>query len=188
MRFLISRTIAVCASFLFLPRETKPFAPEFIAGESLGFVLRANATKDQRSVGSETGRGDAGRGPARGRRVDIVGHALKRRRASGTAPDAGTRFEIAETAARESLGARGERLGFALEQLVVGSLPRAQAEALGCYPCEFRRTRYERHRHRARTAPVRQGAPLRIRPGKGIRLRPDAGAPHTPARAGMNRS
>ena len=40
-------------SRLFDPLESKPFEPELEAGDRLQFVLRANATKDRRSVNGE---------------------------------------------------------------------------------------------------------------------------------------
>ena len=74
--FILSRREPI-QSELFRPLETTEFSPRLAPGDRLGFILRANATKDRRVP--KTG---YGRRPHR--RVDLVMDALhKTRRAVG---------------------------------------------------------------------------------------------------------
>ena len=89
---------------LFAPPEVKPFAPDLRAGDRLGFVLRANATRTRKL--------DPDR-PAK--RVDVVMDAIHHL-PPGQHSDARreARLQAAETAGRDWLARQGEGAGFAL--------------------------------------------------------------------------
>ena len=93
------------ANDLFCPPETKEFAPKLRPGDRLSFVLRANATRDQRV---EQG--------ARSRRVDVVMQLLH-----DVAKDnrAEQRMKLAETAANAWMKRQGAVRGFKLRDLTV---------------------------------------------------------------------
>ena len=111
------------ASRLFKPLESKRFEPELEAGDRLQFVLRANATRDRRSVNGESVRSGTRRTPAKGRRVDIVMHAMHEQGLvgglTGVESRASRRMELANAAAGEWLNAQGERRGFSVDAPVV---------------------------------------------------------------------
>ena len=104
---------------LFLPLQSKPFAPVLSAGDRLGFLLRVNPTRAVRSANREFTRSGGGRALARGRRVDIVVHAMRQHGKASDVLPAGTRLEIAQIAARNWLDVQGKQHGFALEQFLV---------------------------------------------------------------------
>ncbi|WP_140848789.1 type I-E CRISPR-associated protein Cas6/Cse3/CasE [Paracoccus sp. FO-3] len=103
-RFLIlsPRPPAADGAGLFLPPEVKPFAPDLRAGDRLGFVLRANATRTRKTVPD-----------VRAQRVDVVMDALHAL-PSGSESDARreARMAAAETAGRDWLARQGEVVGF----------------------------------------------------------------------------
>ena len=84
--------------------EVKPFAPVLAHGDRLAFALRVNATRDLA-------------GDAKGRRVDVVMHALR------DVPP-GARAEVRMTAAQQAAAswmvAQGRRAGFTLDEVAVG--------------------------------------------------------------------
>lgn len=103
-RFLIlsPRPPAADGAGLFAPPEVKPFAPDLQAGDRLGFVLRANATRTRKTVPD-----------TRAQRVDVVMdalHALPSGRESDARREA--RMAAAETAGRDWLARQGEAAGF----------------------------------------------------------------------------
>ena len=110
-------------SRLFKPLESKPFEPKLEAGDRLQFVLRANATRDRRSINGEAVRPGTRRTPAKDRRVDIVMHAMREEGAvgglTGAESRASRRMDLANKAANEWLRAQGERRGFSVSELVV---------------------------------------------------------------------
>ncbi|SET85029.1 type I-E CRISPR-associated protein Cas6/Cse3/CasE [Paracoccus homiensis] len=105
-RFLIlsPRPPAPDGAGLFDPPEIKPFAPDLRAGDRLGFVLRANATRT-RKLGAQV----------RGQRVDVVMDALHGL-PSGKDSDARrvARMDAATDAGRDWLARQGARAGFDL--------------------------------------------------------------------------
>lgn len=104
---------------LFEPAETKRFEPDLRAGDLLRFTLRANAT---RSLPPAT------KG-ARGARVDVVMHALRKEEGeSQVAPRAQRRDSAAESAGREWLSAQGEAHGFRIISGTNGT-PNIQVES-----------------------------------------------------------
>jgi CRISPR system Cascade subunit CasE len=87
--------------------ETKPFEPVLASGDRLAFALRANpviATKQAAAPRAERGR-------VRGKRVDVVMHALFRIPKGERAP---VRDRVATEAGTKWLAAQGERAGFRL--------------------------------------------------------------------------
>lgn len=122
-RFYILSAREPRPSPLFHPMQSRPFAPTLAVGDRLGFVLRANATRDRRSAGNEAVRPGTLRRPVRNRRVDIVAHAMRQRVVSRGSRIGGDKNiwcrETADTAAREWLDAQGKRRGFAIENLIV---------------------------------------------------------------------
>lgn len=80
--------------------DHKPFAPELVSGDRLGFSLRANAT-----VSRPTVRGQ------RGARHDVVMNALY---ALPRDARAAARYEATQAAGRDWLARQGEAHGFAL--------------------------------------------------------------------------
>lgn len=106
-RFLIlsPRPPAADGAGLFQPPEVKPFAPDLRAGDRLGFVLRANATRTRKTTPD-----------ARAKRVDVVMdalHALPSGRESDARREA--RMAAAGMAGRDWLARQGEAAGFLLE-------------------------------------------------------------------------
>lgn len=103
-RFTLLSQRPPTASRVFEAPEMKAFAPVLMPGDRLAFALRANATRDRA-------------GSAKGRRVDVVMHALhdvppKDRAAS--------RMTLAQDAASEWLTGQGARAGFVPEEVIVG--------------------------------------------------------------------
>ncbi|KPN62646.1 CRISPR system Cascade subunit CasE [Aliiroseovarius crassostreae] len=93
----------------FDPPQTKEFAPDLRAGDRLGFVLRVNATRTEKT-GERTASGKE-----RKRHIDLVMDALPPK-----GPDrADRRMEIAGQVARTWLDGQGSRRGFAPDQLTV---------------------------------------------------------------------
>ena len=121
-KFLVVSARMPRPSRLFRPIEFKPYSPLMAEGERLAFVLRANATKDRRSVASEDVLGGTARKPRRHRRVDIVMNALHEmetnERNEGGESRASMRMKVAERA-RHWLGVQGNLRGFFLESLAV---------------------------------------------------------------------
>ncbi len=102
-RFFILSTRPPVANDLFCqPLECKEFTPNLAPGDTLSFVLRANATKDRPRSKLTDGKD---------RRVDIVMDALH-----GVAQEdrAARRFDLAAKAGRQWLTSQGARNGFAL--------------------------------------------------------------------------
>lgn len=99
---------------LFEPPQIKAFAPDLAAGDRLAFALRANAT---RSLKTESG--------ARGRRVDVVMHALhdtpgRTALPPGTASQRpARRMGLAQDAAETWMRGQGVNSGFTLDRLEV---------------------------------------------------------------------
>ena len=85
---------------LFGPVETQAFAPDLRPGDTLGFALRANATRQRTGVG----------------RVDIVMDALHGLPAQDRADQ---RMHMAQTVARDWLDRQGQRAGFDLRDMSV---------------------------------------------------------------------
>ncbi|TRD15382.1 type I-E CRISPR-associated protein Cas6/Cse3/CasE [Palleronia caenipelagi] len=109
------------ANDLFCPPEIKEFAPNLRPGDRLGFVLRANATRDQR-----TGQGRPSR------RVDVVMELLH-----DIAPEARAehRMRLADTAATAWMTRQGATRGFALramnvEDYHVARIPRGRGRVV----------------------------------------------------------
>ena len=115
---------------LFLPLESREFAPVMASGDRLSFVLRANATKDRRVSKDRHGR-------YRNRRVDLVMaglHAVPGQ--SGLGPERRSerpamRMKIADRVAGTWLRALGQKNGFdvahvQVEDYSVRKLPRAR--------------------------------------------------------------
>jgi len=107
--------------------ESKPYAPEFAAGDRLAFDLRANATVSRK--GNADGKG-------RSRRSDVAMDRLRAQESAGA--DAATRGQrrekAAEDAAADWLRRIGERDGFVLRALRldayrVETLPRRGRDA-----------------------------------------------------------
>ncbi|WP_299362686.1 type I-E CRISPR-associated protein Cas6/Cse3/CasE [uncultured Paracoccus sp.] len=103
-RFLIlsSRLPGADGAGLFLPPESKSFAPDLRAGDRLSFVLRANATRTRRVAPG-----------IRAQRVDVVMdaiHALPSGRDSDARRE--TRMAAAAAAGRDWLARQGEAAGF----------------------------------------------------------------------------
>ncbi|NAZ36462.1 type I-E CRISPR-associated protein Cas6/Cse3/CasE [Rubellimicrobium sp. CFH 75288] len=111
-RFLVlsARPPDPAGAGLFEPPETKPFAPDLRAGDRLGFLLRANATRTRR-VGP---RGGDGRPDAV--RVDVVMDALHALPPGGVS-DARreARMALADREGAAWLARQGQRAGFAVE-------------------------------------------------------------------------
>lgn len=101
------------AHALFLPPETKEFAPALNVGDRLTFALRANATKD-RTVVNRLPKEDRG---GKSRRVDVVMDLLKK------LPDGSDRSverpRLAEDAALDWMMGQGKRGGFKISSLRV---------------------------------------------------------------------
>ena len=76
-KFLVVSARRPQGSRLFKPLESKLFAPALATGDRLAFVLRANATRDRRSVPQDNGLQGNGPKPRRDRRVDVVMHAMR---------------------------------------------------------------------------------------------------------------
>ena len=91
------------ASRVFEPPEVKPFAPALAHGDRLAFVLRVNATRDLAAA-------------ARGRRVDVVMHAL---RDVPPGERAEARMTAAQAAAEAWMAGQGARAGFSPAALTV---------------------------------------------------------------------
>lgn len=89
--------------------DHKPFAPELVPGDQLGFSLRANAT-----VSRPTARGQ------RGVRHDVVMDLLCRT----PGPRAAARYEVTQAAGRDWLARQGEAHGFALRDVRVDGYDR----------------------------------------------------------------
>ena len=115
--FILSRREPV-QSELFRPLETTDFSPRLASGDRLGFVLRANATKDRRVPKTECGRRPD-------RRVDLVMDALhKTPGQSVLGPERmsrrpSLRMKLADQVATDWLAVQGARGGFVLEQIRV---------------------------------------------------------------------
>ena len=99
---------------LFLPPEAKPFAPDLRPGDRLGFVLRANATRTQKT-GQLTGSGKERR-----RHIDLVMDRLHPITGQKALPEGevserpSLRLAFATEAARDWMAAQGGRHGFAI--------------------------------------------------------------------------
>ena len=110
-------------SRIFRPLESRLFSPVLAVGDRLQFVLRANATKDRRSVNTEKVKPGTTRRPAKDRRVDIVMHALREQGidsgTKGKNSRASRRMDVAHQVSKEWLSAQGRRRGFLVNALVV---------------------------------------------------------------------
>lgn len=91
-------------SRVFEDPQVKPFSPVLMPGDRLAFALRANATRDLA-------------GEAKGRRVDVVMHAL---RDVPPGARAEARMSAAQAAAAAWMAAQGTRAGFATDEVTVG--------------------------------------------------------------------
>ncbi len=91
-------------SRVFEDPETTALAPALEPGDRLAFALRANATRDLA-------------GDAKGRRVDVVMHALRDVPSQGRAE---VRMALAQGAAADWLAAQGARAGFVPEEVTAG--------------------------------------------------------------------
>ena len=117
-RFFILSHREPVQSDLFRPLETTDFSPLLAPGDRLGFVLRANATKDRRIPKTACGRRPD-------RRVDLVMDALhKTPGQSVLGPDRmserpGLRMKLADQVAADWLATQGARGGFVLERVQV---------------------------------------------------------------------
>ena len=117
-RFFILSHREPVQSDLFRPLETTDFSPLLASGDRLGFVLRANATKDRRVPKTECGRRPD-------RRVDLVMDALHKARGQSVlgpgrmSERPGLRMKLADQVAADWLAAQGARGGFALERMRV---------------------------------------------------------------------
>ena len=115
--FILSRREPV-QSELFRPLETTDFSPRLATGDRLGFVLRANATKDRRVPKTECGRRPD-------RRVDVVMDALHKAPGQSTlgsdriSERPSLRMKLADKVATHWLAAQGARGGFTLERVRV---------------------------------------------------------------------
>lgn len=117
-RFFILSHRKPVQSELFRPLETTDFSPRLASGDRLGFVLRANATKDRRVPKTECGRRPD-------RRVDLVMDALHKTPGQsalgsdrrGERPS--LRMKLADGVATDWLAAQGVRGGFTLERVRV---------------------------------------------------------------------
>lgn len=87
---------------LFDPADVKEFAPDLKAGDRLGFVLRANATRTEKT-GTQSSSGKE-----RKRHLDLVMDALPPKGADR----AGQRMDLAHGVAEAWLARQGERHGF----------------------------------------------------------------------------
>ena len=97
---------------LFNPPETKTFEPNLKAGDRLGFVLRANATRDQAAVS----RMDKAARKNNNRRVDIVMDLLHK---IPSGDRAGERMILAQTAAEGWMERQGSAKGFVSRKVAV---------------------------------------------------------------------
>ncbi len=108
---------------LFKPFESKQFAPDLAVGDQLSFILRANATRDRRSVPNEETVPGTNRRPRKNRRVDIVMHAMREQelRVGVASLDsrAARRINAAEDAALTWISDQGKRRGFSIDGIVV---------------------------------------------------------------------
>ena len=115
--FILSRREPV-QSELFRPLETTDFSPRLAPGDRLGFILRANATKDRRVPTTECGRRPH-------RRVDLVMDALHKTAgqsalgSSRVSERPGLRMKLADQVAADWLAAKGARGGFVLGRIRV---------------------------------------------------------------------
>ncbi len=133
-RFFVLSQRPPAPTDLFAAPEVKAFAPTLATGDTLAFVLRANATKD-RALLSRAGPGER---QGKSRRVDLVMDLL-RDVPKGERADA--RMGLADQAAADWMGRQGAVHGFAVMQLQVddyraipllrGSVPRGQRATLG---------------------------------------------------------
>lgn len=108
-RFLVLSARAPAQSPFFEPPESKEFAPDLAPGDELGFALRANATRTERTGGlSKNGR-------EKKRHIDLVMDALyplKQGRAEA-------RMDAAQAAGSRWLAGQGARHGFAPLEVTV---------------------------------------------------------------------
>lgn len=108
-RFLVLSARPPADTPFFEPVQTKEFSPDLQAGDRLGFVLRANATRTQKT-GKQTASGKEHK-----RHIDLVMDALP--------PNGGGRAEArmatAQEVAQTWLTGQGARGGFAPEQIAV---------------------------------------------------------------------
>ena len=117
-RFFILSRREPTQSELFRPLETTEFSPRLAPGDRLGFILRANATKDRRVPKTECGRRPH-------RRVDLIMDALHKtagQSALGSnrvSERPGLRMKLADQVAADWLVAKGARGGFVLERVRV---------------------------------------------------------------------
>lgn len=97
--------------------ETKPFEPDLSIGDRLRFALRANPVRSTKSP--EAKPKERANGKIRGKRVDVVMHALHGVEATDWESRTGRAFqrdEIAREACRDWLAVQGERYGFRLQE------------------------------------------------------------------------
>ncbi|MBU2533598.1 MAG: type I-E CRISPR-associated protein Cas6/Cse3/CasE [Alphaproteobacteria bacterium] len=95
--------------------DTKDFEPKLSPGDHLRFALRANPTRATKSPEASPKPGPNGR--VRGKRVDVVMHALKSVTQTDWAAETGRAFErdrIARETVNQWLAKRGEGSGFKL--------------------------------------------------------------------------
>jgi len=115
--FILSRREPI-QSELFRPLETTDFSPRLAPGDRLGFILRANATKDRRVPKTECGRRPH-------RRVDLVMDALHKTPgqsalgAGRISERPGLRMKLADQVAIDWLAGQGARGGFVPERVRV---------------------------------------------------------------------
>ncbi len=111
---LSPRPPAADGAGLFLPPEVKPFAPYLRAGDRLGFVLRANATRTQKT-GQLTGSGKERR-----RHIDLVMDRLHPIIGQKALPKGevserpALRLTLPTDVARDWMAAQGGRYGFSI--------------------------------------------------------------------------
>ncbi len=120
-KFLVLSARKPQGSRLFRPLQPMNFAPVLAVGDRLAFVLRANATKDRRSVRENDVVPGTKRRPRKDRRVDIVMHAMftEEQKCERIESRALRRMDAAEEAAMAWLAAQGERRGFTLDTMTV---------------------------------------------------------------------
>ncbi|MBW7923018.1 MAG: type I-E CRISPR-associated protein Cas6/Cse3/CasE [Rubellimicrobium sp.] len=95
---------------LFDPPEVKEFAPDLKPGDRLGFALRANATRTEKTGGLSSG------GRERKRHIDLVMDALK---PVPKGERAEVRMKLAQGVAESWLAAQGSRHGFDPEAITL---------------------------------------------------------------------
>lgn len=109
--FLTLSATPPASSPLFEPPEVKLFAPDLRVGDRLAFVLRANATRTEKT-GARTASGKEQK-----RHIDLVMDALKPVPKGERAP---VRMQLAQQVADRWMARQGERAGFQTLQVTAG--------------------------------------------------------------------